>query len=77
MLLGGYAEDVPQLTIHPIHPVGGECEQVSKSATTVDTFLAGPGKGWTRHPLTIDGSSDSPVPSSSLGEVDGCGPLHP
>jgi hypothetical protein len=22
LLLGSYAEDVPQLTVHPVHPIG-------------------------------------------------------
>jgi hypothetical protein len=65
LLLGSYAEDVPQLTIHLVdHAGGGRGQSVQKS------------KGWTWRPFIVDGNSDVPGPSSGFGEVDGGGSLH-
>jgi hypothetical protein len=77
LLLGGYIEDVPQLMVHPVHPIGGGHMQSVEEHHCHGHVLDSPGKSWTRHPLMVDGHSDGPGTSSSLGEVNSCGQLHP
>jgi hypothetical protein len=77
LLLNGYVEDVSKLMVHLIDPIGGGHGQSVQEHHGHDHVLAGPGKGWTQHPFMVDGEGDGPSQSSSFGEVDGGGSLHP
>jgi hypothetical protein len=48
LLLGGYAKDVLQLRVHPIHPVAGGHGQSVQDFRCHGHILASPSKGWTQ-----------------------------
>jgi hypothetical protein len=49
---------------------------VSKECHYSNHVMVGPSKGQALWPLVVDGGGDGPSLSSSIDEVDGCGPLH-
>jgi hypothetical protein len=65
----GDAEDVLQLVVHPIHPVGGGYGQSVQKRGRCGHVLASLGKGDLRLPLMVDDSGDIPSLSRGVGEV--------
>jgi hypothetical protein len=76
-LPGDYTEDVPQLMVHLVDPIGGGCGQRVQERRGRSHVLAGPSIGWTRRPFIVDGEGDGPAVSSGFGEVNGGGSLCP
>jgi hypothetical protein len=63
--------------VHAVHPVGGGRRQIVQERHCRGHVLAGHGEGWAWWRLAVDGGGNGPSPSLGLGEVDGCGSLHP
>jgi hypothetical protein len=55
--------------VHIVLPIGRGCGQGVQEHGHSDHVMAGPGEGRARSPLVVDGGSDIPGLSSSVGEV--------
>jgi hypothetical protein len=77
LLLGAYAEDVLQLTVHLADTIGGGHAQSIQERCGHNHVLAGPGKGWMQRTLVVHGGVDGSGLCLGFGEVDGGGLLHP
>jgi hypothetical protein len=68
LLCIGDAEDVFQLTVHLVHPVGGGCVQFVPKCNR-GHVLASPNRDGARRPLTVYGVGDVACPSLGVGHI--------
>jgi hypothetical protein len=70
LLCSGDTENVFQLMVYLVHPIGGGCRQSVQKCSRRSHVLAGPHEGGVWWPLLVYGRGDIPGPGLGVGEVD-------